>query len=627
MFLSQLRDIKEITEKTTPFVKYRMLDQENIFPTLFISSLEHLIINKCYNIAFEVFFGVLLQISETQDIQLLKEHRKAIALFTCALQSKKLSEFRQLQEKKSFYRVINGLSEGIEFEDCLKTLQTTRDLLKNVRIDVKIYHEIPEIYESNLEEYSTDLVVLNLNKEYYLLYKIIDYMDEEAIRKSEEEIKEKLENDERFRIEEENIKKDQLEQRRIREVELMKREEMISLSLLRLELENKKKGEKIMKFEELYMIKHKKIEDKSRDQENYLMITEENLSKRILRKESKININEEALMFSDEKITKKFNTEQENKRRKEYAMMNNEEKYHRIFVMHENQHTEYEQLLMTNQEKYNKFLSTQHAINELREQTSLKFEENFNNTYISKESTQLKYNTRLMQFEDTWQKEILALESQNMLEEMKSIDCSPISLDISSSFEEGSQFSRDSLVLELEILASLKLICGSYLCSNCCIIPKDSSLFLRCSICCEKAFAKILPKAHTGERKSVPPNSICVSCNKSGVSGEIVRCICCFIRSEFLKEYSVTDCKGCCDFESNRWVDIYGGKAYKLMPCGFCDKHVNYLYLFEVCTTCHDQICLVCLRKTPFIAISVCSQCHSRREVNPIKNKMNKNFK
>ena len=56
-----------------------------------------------------------------------------------------------------------------------------------------------------------------------------------------------------------------------------------------------------------------------------------------------------------------------------------------------------------------------------------------------------------------------------------------------------------------------------------------------------------------------------------------------------------------------------------MIECGFCKRSVNYLYALEICKSCHDQICLHCLRKNPFIAVSVCSECHSRREINPLK--------
>ena len=75
MKLSPLRDITELTDKKTSFVKYRNLNIGNIFSSLFITSIEHLIIKNCYSFAFEVFFGVLLQVTESHDIEIIKEHR------------------------------------------------------------------------------------------------------------------------------------------------------------------------------------------------------------------------------------------------------------------------------------------------------------------------------------------------------------------------------------------------------------------------------------------------------------------------------------------------------------------------------------------------------------------------
>ena len=110
MNLPQLRDISEIAEGKTSFVKYRILEIENIFPCLFLTSIERLIIKNCFSFAFEVFFGVLSQISECQDLEIIEEHKKAIALFTCAMQPKKLSSFTRLQQKESFYKVINDIN-------------------------------------------------------------------------------------------------------------------------------------------------------------------------------------------------------------------------------------------------------------------------------------------------------------------------------------------------------------------------------------------------------------------------------------------------------------------------------------------------------------------------------------
>ena len=179
--------------------------------------------------------------------------------------------------------------------------------------------------------------------------------------------------------------------------------------------------------------------------------------------------------------------------------------------------------------------------------------------------------------------------------------------------------SDDSLKIEAEMIESLDLICGSPFCNLCYRMLKRSSLFLKCSGCCDKAFNKYIQRSSDRGHRSIPPNSICIGCNNTIRKGEIVTCICCYIRSEFFKDYSQTDCEACSNPELTNWVDTYVGHQFEMVECGFCKRSVNYLYIMEVCAGCHDSICLHCLRKNPFIAQSVCNECHSRREANPKK--------
>jgi hypothetical protein len=175
----------------------------------------------------------------------------------------------------------------------------------------------------------------------------------------------------------------------------------------------------------------------------------------------------------------------------------------------------------------------------------------------------------------------------------------------------------EELIREHEIIASLYLICGSYFCIQCFRMLKRSSLFLRCTKCCDTAFLQPPAKHSSWTPARIPPNSICFSCSKVIVKGEIIRCVCCYIKSEFLKVNS--DCAACCNPETIHWVDTYTGSKYEMVSCGFCEREVNYAYLVEVCATCHDEICLHCLRKNSYIGVSVCGGCHSRREVNPFR--------
>ena len=180
--------------------------------------------------------------------------------------------------------------------------------------------------------------------------------------------------------------------------------------------------------------------------------------------------------------------------------------------------------------------------------------------------------------------------------------------------------SADVLAAESKIIESLVLSCGSHFCSQCYRMLKRSSLFLKCDKCCPSTFKKQLPPPPPDcKRPRIPPGSICVGCETPIKRGEIVQCICCYIRQEFMKDFTPITCGGCTTSENVAWVDTYVGSKYEMINCGFCERLVNYLYVVEICTGCHDQVCLHCLRKNNFLAISVCNECHSRRQVNPYR--------
>jgi hypothetical protein len=183
--------------------------------------------------------------------------------------------------------------------------------------------------------------------------------------------------------------------------------------------------------------------------------------------------------------------------------------------------------------------------------------------------------------------------------------------------------SEESLIHESKIIEAMVLICGSYFCNTCYRMLKRSSLFLKCSDCCSSAFKssniKTKSKSEEYTRHKIPAGSVCVGCNNIITRGEIVMCLCCYIRVEFLQDYTPTSCSSCMDAEKVDWVDTYVGSKFELIPCGFCSRLVNYCYVIEICTSCHDQICLHCLRKNHFLGTSVCNECHSRRSVNPYR--------
>ena len=214
------------------------------------------------------------------------------------------------------------------------------------------------------------------------------------------------------------------------------------------------------------------------------------------------------------------------------------------------------------------------------------------------------------------EKQVRMEREQKRKAEITKIEVQEDSLNLSESSEPP--ISEESLIHESKIIEAMVLICGSYFCTQCFRMLKRSSLFLKCGDCCTTAFKSISKlKTEDYPHGKIPPGSLCVGCNSSIIRGEIVRCICCYIRIEFLKDYTPINCNSCMDPERIDWVDTYIGSKYELVNCGFCERLVNYAYVIEICITCHDQICLHCLRKNHFLASSVCNECHSRRQVNP----------
>ena len=371
---------------------------------MFITAIEQLAAKKCFGLAFEVFFGILLQISESYEIELTDVYKEAIALFTCAMQSKTLRELRELQEIKSFYTIINEISEFILFENIHASLAYIKEILSAVLVRVHICEAIPESNEKGTGMHYTHIVILKDNNSYYVLYEARDFMDDEELIEYEEEIKAQLESEEKLRKEE--------------------------------------------------------------------------------------------------------------------------------------------------------------------------------------------------------------LETQSSME----LEQTPVS---ESALDQVSR-----------TIAAIVLKCGSYFCFKCYKMLESTAMFLKCSVCCESAHTYSLPVPSNNSKKSIPHNSLCSSCHNAigNGEGEIIRCICCFIRNEYLHDFSDTDCVGCCSPQSNTWVDTRLGKRYQLNACALCKKNVKYEYLLEACAYCHYRICLQCLRKNSFITSSICSECHNKRKISPLKKKRRKLF-
>jgi hypothetical protein len=299
------------------------------------------------------------------------------------------------------------------------------------------------------------------------------------------------------------------------------------------------------------------------------------------------------------------------------SFLNKEETFLKKFLKFQEDQTETQIKNMTEQEKISK--KYQNFLKQLEEDQKRKKEEE--EKYFS--------SLRKVELQKIAARQRLTREKTMRLERLNSIRQAELEKkaeeeDLNESLVQDSPLevneTEDVLAAESKIIESLVLICGSFFCSQCYRMLKRSSLFLKCDKCCASAFNKQLPPSSSGnQRPKIPPGSVCVGCEAIIKRGEIVQCICCYIRQEFLKDFSPITCGGCNHNESVSWVDTYVGSRYEMINCGFCQRSVNYLYVVEICTSCHDQVCLHCLRKNNFLAISVCNECHSRRQVNPYK--------
>ena len=135
------------------------------------------------------------EISESQEIKLIQKHKQALAEFTCAMQSKKLSNFKQLQQQKIFYDIINEIGEMADFEDINQTLLYLKTLFKQFKVNIKLLDIVSNWNQKDSGKYYTTLIILQSQDQFFLMYEVKDYMDEEAIHLLKQDIKEKEENE------------------------------------------------------------------------------------------------------------------------------------------------------------------------------------------------------------------------------------------------------------------------------------------------------------------------------------------------------------------------------------------------------------------------------------------------
>ena len=108
-----------------------------------------------------------------------------------------------------------------------------------------------------------------------------------------------------------------------------------------------------------------------------------------------------------------------------------------------------------------------------------------------------------------------------------------------------------------------------------------------------------------------------MNCQVKIAKGEEVLCMCCFLQSKIIGE-SAVQCGGCSRVDKCYWIDAAMGDERDMILCGFCDEMKNHETTVKICTKCDDRICLICLRKNPYVAQGICSHCHSRRVISVV---------
>lgn len=593
MNLPPVNDItKLLSERSETYQKYQAIKGSNIFPSLLITAIERLIIKKCFNFAFEVFFGILFETNEA--LQLRKSAalvKLAISEFTVAVQSRSLSNFQKLSSKQEFFELVNDMGCHYDLSEDKISLKVLKGVFKRVRVNIVISDTVIQSSDIFNDDFYTSIFILSQNSTYNILLELRDYMDDEAIAIFEKD----------------------LECKRVNESSRMALEE---------------------KQMYLFIKKSHEIETEMRKQ----MSLEEQLTRRFLKKERKRESSELEMIKGENSYIRRFYNEEGQAEKLNLMEIGLEEVEMKRFNLTEIQAEE----LNGKKLMYEDLIGAEFLATELKSRESereiMKKEELETRLFLIQEKTKLDEERfkkeEAERLEQLKKDENLRLKNEQRykaalkrIKLMKSEDKNKLHIDlaqIQSLHNPLSQNSTpretDSLLEESKIIESLVLKCGSSFCTQCYRMLKRSSLFLKCSGCCDSAFTSPLPKVPLPFKKpAIAQDSRCLGCDTLFHKGEFVECICCYIKHDFLKDYSPNSCHKCSDADTTNWIDTYIGNKYELIDCGFCKRQVNYAYVVEVCTVCHDKICLHCLRKNNFIAVSICGECHSRREVNPYR--------
>ena len=153
-------------------------------------------------------------------------------------------------------------------------------------------------------------------------------------------------------------------------------------------------------------------------------------------------------------------------------------------------------------------------------------------------------------------------------------------------------------------------ICGGVYCQGCIKDLKKSSLYLRCNTCCVKFD---ISNTSSTEKKVTPSRKqICLKCSNKVLKGEEIWCFCCFVQLKIQKK-PFTFCESCQNPKKLCWIDASSGNA--MILCNFCGETRDKNCVLEICGRCQELICIICLRKNPYLASSVCLVCLNRRQV------------
>ena len=222
------------------------------------------------------------------------------------------------------------------------------------------------------------------------------------------------------------------------------------------------------------------------------------------------------------------------------------------------------------------------------------------------------------QIEDLGKKEtgfVIRLEPVTMTEEFKELGQEGNSEEIEE-IEEIKEMEEVKEIEEIEKIEEYlgtcdhKSICGGVYCQTCIKDLKKSSLYLKCNDCC----LKFINSDNCFSTKPVLPSKkqICMKCSGKVVKGEEIWCFCCFTQLKIQKKAS-THCDNCQKPDKLFWLDACLGDT--LVLCNFCGENRDTNCVLEICEKCQEMICIVCLRKNPYIASSICSTCLNRRQV------------